>query len=119
MCAAAQKEPLHDAKAPSASGHALPEEPPLSRVPLRVTARRLIHFPLQLVKDDQLSGCFSRLWLRTNFQLQIKVSGERGSLGLSIAGGKGSLPYKKHDEVSGGGAVWQATGARPIHPIFS
>lgn len=28
------------------------------------------------------------------------MSGQRGSLGISIAGGKGSLPYKDHDEVS-------------------
>lgn len=95
MCAAAREEPLHDAKTPSASGHTLPEEAPaaLSRVPLRVTARRLKHFPLQLVEDDQLS-------LIGNFQLQIKVCGERGGLGLSIAGGKGSLPYKNRHEVS-------------------
>lgn len=31
------------------------------------------------------------------------MSGQRGSLGISIAGGKGSLPYKDHDEVSAGG----------------
>ncbi|XP_030012497.1 leucine-rich repeat-containing protein 1 [Sphaeramia orbicularis] len=31
-------------------------------------------------------------------RLQIKVSGQRGGLGISIAGGKGSLPYKDHDE---------------------
>ncbi|KAM8851494.1 uncharacterized protein ACB058_010706 [Synchiropus picturatus] len=31
-------------------------------------------------------------------RLQIKVSGQRGSLGISIAGGRGSLPYKDHDE---------------------
>ncbi|XP_019903213.1 uncharacterized protein LOC105021404 [Esox lucius] len=31
-------------------------------------------------------------------RLQIKVCGLRGSLGISIAGGKGSLPYKHHDE---------------------
>ncbi|XP_061913632.1 FERM and PDZ domain-containing protein 2 [Entelurus aequoreus] len=31
-------------------------------------------------------------------KLQIKVSGQRDSLGISIAGGKGSLPYKDHDE---------------------
>ncbi|CAG6017425.1 unnamed protein product [Menidia menidia] len=30
--------------------------------------------------------------------LKIKVSGQRGSLGISIAGGRGSLPYKDHDE---------------------
>ncbi|XP_038152376.1 protein scribble homolog [Cyprinodon tularosa] len=31
-------------------------------------------------------------------KLQIKVSGQSGRLGISIAGGKGSLPYKDHDE---------------------
>nr|XP_057914028.1 inaD-like protein [Doryrhamphus excisus] len=31
-------------------------------------------------------------------RLQIKVSGQRDCLGISIAGGKGSLPYKDHDE---------------------
>ncbi|XP_028982700.2 leucine-rich repeat-containing protein 1 [Betta splendens] len=31
-------------------------------------------------------------------KLQVKVSGQRGTLGISIAGGKGSLPYKDHDE---------------------
>ncbi|XP_077438603.1 uncharacterized protein LOC144061745 [Vanacampus margaritifer] len=30
--------------------------------------------------------------------LQIKVSGQRDGLGISIAGGKGSLPYKDYDE---------------------
>ncbi|XP_057704899.1 tyrosine-protein phosphatase non-receptor type 13 isoform X2 [Corythoichthys intestinalis] len=30
--------------------------------------------------------------------LQIKVSGQRDGLGISIAGGKGSLPYKDQDE---------------------
>ncbi|KAG9275043.1 protein LAP2-like [Astyanax mexicanus] len=32
-------------------------------------------------------------------RLLIKVSGQRGGLGISIAGGKGSLPYKENDEV--------------------
>ncbi|XP_043992828.1 disks large homolog 2 [Gambusia affinis] len=31
-------------------------------------------------------------------RLQIKVSGQSGRLGISIAGGKGSLPYKDQDE---------------------
>ncbi|KAJ0005109.1 hypothetical protein NQD34_011323, partial [Periophthalmus magnuspinnatus] len=31
--------------------------------------------------------------------LQIRVNGQRGSLGISIAGGKGSLPYKQQDEA--------------------
>ncbi|KAK7930769.1 hypothetical protein WMY93_007164 [Mugilogobius chulae] len=29
---------------------------------------------------------------------QIRVRGQRSSLGISIAGGKGSLPYKQQDE---------------------
>ncbi|XP_048125132.1 tyrosine-protein phosphatase non-receptor type 13 [Alosa alosa] len=47
-------------------------------------------------------------------RLQIKVSGQRGSLGISIAGGKGSLPYKEQDEgifisrVSKGGPAERA-----------
>ncbi|KAM8738320.1 uncharacterized protein AB9X84_020820 [Acanthopagrus schlegelii] len=47
-------------------------------------------------------------------RLQIKVSGQRGSLGISIAGGKGSLSYKEHDEgifisrVNKGGAAEKA-----------
>ncbi|KAM7385692.1 hypothetical protein PAMP_001755 [Pampus punctatissimus] len=47
-------------------------------------------------------------------EVQIKVSGQRGSLGISIAGGKGSLPYKDHDEgifisrVTKGGASEKA-----------
>ncbi|XP_031435025.1 protein scribble homolog [Clupea harengus] len=47
-------------------------------------------------------------------RLQIKVNGQRGSLGISIAGGKGSLPYKEHDEgifisrVSKGGPAERA-----------
>jgi len=32
-------------------------------------------------------------------KLQIKVSGQSGGLGISIAGGIGSMPYKDHDEV--------------------
>lgn len=30
------------------------------------------------------------------------MSGQKASLGISIAGGKGSLPYKDHDEVGAG-----------------
>ncbi|XP_034538641.1 protein scribble homolog [Notolabrus celidotus] len=47
-------------------------------------------------------------------RLQIKVSGQRGSLGFSIAGGRGSLPYKDNDEgifisrVTKGGASEKA-----------
>lgn len=59
-----------------------------------------------------MSGFCSRLRLRENFQLQIKVSGQRGSLGLSIAGGKGSLPYKNRDEV-GAGQPASHLSARP------
>ncbi|XP_029376248.1 protein scribble homolog [Echeneis naucrates] len=45
-------------------------------------------------KTSSQESCISQVPLR----LQIKVSGQRGSLGISIAGGKGSLPYKDHDE---------------------
>ncbi|TRY96969.1 hypothetical protein DNTS_033575, partial [Danionella cerebrum] len=31
-------------------------------------------------------------------RLQIKVNGQRGGLGICIAGGKGSVPYKENDE---------------------
>ncbi|XP_040034812.2 uncharacterized protein LOC120820755 isoform X1 [Gasterosteus aculeatus] len=47
-------------------------------------------------------------------RLQIKVSGQSGSLGISIAGGRGSLPYKLYDEgiyisrVNRGGASEKA-----------
>ncbi|XP_029305580.1 beta-2-syntrophin-like [Cottoperca gobio] len=47
-------------------------------------------------------------------RLQIKVSGQSGSLGISIAGGKGSMPYRDHDEgifisrVNKGGASEKA-----------
>ncbi|XP_072533280.1 uncharacterized protein [Salminus brasiliensis] len=47
-------------------------------------------------------------------RLLIKVSGQRGGLGISIAGGKGSLPYKENDEgifisrVSKGGPAEKA-----------
>ncbi|XP_067277471.1 protein scribble homolog [Pseudorasbora parva] len=47
-------------------------------------------------------------------KLQIKVNGQRGGLGICIAGGKGSLPYKENDEgifisrVSKGGPAEKA-----------
>ncbi|XP_016332627.1 protein LAP2-like [Sinocyclocheilus anshuiensis] len=47
-------------------------------------------------------------------RLQIKVNGQRGGLGICIAGGKGSLPYKENDEgifisrVSKGGPAEKA-----------
>ncbi|XP_066552877.1 uncharacterized protein LOC136718969 [Amia ocellicauda] len=47
-------------------------------------------------------------------KLQIKVCSQRGSLGISIAGGKGSSPYKENDEgifisrVSKGGPAEKA-----------
>ncbi|KAK3554687.1 hypothetical protein QTP70_032652 [Hemibagrus guttatus] len=42
-------------------------------------------------------SCLSRVPLR----LLIKVSGQRDGLGISIAGGRGSLPYIENDEVNG------------------
>ncbi|CAM4725038.1 unnamed protein product [Leuciscus chuanchicus] len=47
-------------------------------------------------------------------RLQIKVNGQRGGMGICIAGGKGSLPYKENDEgifisrVSKGGPAEKA-----------
>ncbi|KAL1263481.1 hypothetical protein QQF64_006220 [Cirrhinus molitorella] len=47
-------------------------------------------------------------------RLQIKVNGQRGGLGICIAGGRGSLPYKENDEgifisrVSKGGPAEKA-----------
>ncbi|XP_042624219.1 disks large homolog 4-like [Cyprinus carpio] len=47
-------------------------------------------------------------------RLQIKVNGQRGGLGICIAGGKGSFPYKENDEgifisrVSKGGPAEKA-----------
>lgn len=36
------------------------------------------------------------------FQLTLTILRQTGGLGISIAGGKGSTPYKGDDEVSGG-----------------
>ncbi|MED6242831.1 hypothetical protein ATANTOWER_010363, partial [Ataeniobius toweri] len=47
-----------------------------------------------LVSEKTAESSTSQVPLR----LQIKVSGQSGRLGISIAGGKGSLPYKDHDE---------------------
>ncbi|XP_037638806.1 protein scribble homolog [Sebastes umbrosus] len=70
------------------------------------------HLKAALVTEKTLpqESPYSQVPLR----LQIKVSGQRGSLGISIAGGKGSLPYKDHDEgifisrVNTGGASEKA-----------
>ncbi|XP_042358713.1 uncharacterized protein LOC121955004 [Plectropomus leopardus] len=68
------------------------------------------HLTSPLVTEKTQDSVVSQVPLR----LQIKVSGQRGSLGLSIAGGKGSLPYKDHDEgifisrVNTGGASEKA-----------
>ncbi|XP_051273335.1 protein scribble homolog [Dicentrarchus labrax] len=70
------------------------------------------HLKSSLVTEKTLpqESLISQVPLR----LQIKVSGQRGSLGISIAGGKGSLPYKDHDEgifisrVNKGGASEKA-----------
>ncbi|KAI3363131.1 hypothetical protein L3Q82_011784 [Scortum barcoo] len=69
------RDPVHDIKISSITGHPKPS----------------------LVKEKTQESFISQVPLR----LQIKVSGQRGSLGISIAGGKGSLPYKDHDEVNG------------------
>lgn len=49
-------------------------------------------------------------------RLQIKVSGQSGSLGISIAGGRGSLPYNDHDEVSAGAE--EPAGLNPLQHVL-
>lgn len=49
------------------------------------------------------------------------MSGQSGRLGISIAGGKGSLPYKDHDEVSPGAAelkIIKFLAIAIIHNLF-
>ncbi|XP_067466031.1 protein scribble homolog [Thunnus thynnus] len=67
-------DPVHNIKVSSITGHLKPS--------------------LLTEKTPPQESFISQVPLR----LQIKVSGQRGSLGISIAGGKGSLPYKDHDE---------------------
>ncbi|XP_049592682.1 uncharacterized protein [Syngnathus scovelli] len=64
-------DPAHSSKLPSISRHLKPV---------------LQKHPHELLTSQMPLG------------LQIKVSGQRDGLGISIAGGKGSLPYKDHDE---------------------
>ncbi|XP_077352243.1 uncharacterized protein LOC144001630 [Festucalex cinctus] len=63
-------DPAHSSKLPSVSRHLQP----------------VLQTPHELITSQVPLG------------LQIKVSGQRDGLGISIAGGKGSLPYKDHDE---------------------
>ncbi|XP_043090482.1 erbin [Puntigrus tetrazona] len=73
----------------------------------RPFSQKVSHVPLRFDSWGNL-GCFLSL------QLQIKVNGQRGGLGICIAGGKGSLPYKANDEgifisrVSKGGLAEKA-----------
>lgn len=108
------KDPLHNFKTSSTTGQTRPQASVVSKVPLKVTARFLEYQIFSAIDCSKLL----LIWLlfsvsahvsiackhfcngASSFQLQIKVSGQRGSLGLSIAGGKGSLPYKNHEEVS-------------------
>ncbi|KAG5831181.1 hypothetical protein ANANG_G00301100 [Anguilla anguilla] len=46
----------------------------------------------------QRAATHNSLASRMPLKLQMKIYGQRGSLGISIAGGRGSLPYKEHDE---------------------
>ncbi|KAG1941546.1 protein scribble [Pimephales promelas] len=59
-------------------------------------------------------GLHQSLISQVPLRLQIKVNGQRGGMGICIAGGKGSLPYKENDEgifisrVSKGGPAEKA-----------
>ncbi|XP_068613200.1 protein scribble homolog, partial [Brachionichthys hirsutus] len=81
--------------------------------------------PVQNIKISSITGHTKSLTTERPFpqepvvsqvplRLQIRVSGQRGSLGISIAGGKGSLPFKNHSEgvfisrVTTGGASEKA-----------
>ncbi|XP_068184009.1 tyrosine-protein phosphatase non-receptor type 13 isoform X2 [Antennarius striatus] len=66
--------PIHNIKISSITGHAKSS--------------------LTTVKTFPQEPVISQVPLR----LQIRASGQRGTLGISIAGGKGSLPFKNHDE---------------------
>lgn len=108
------KDPLHNVKTSSTTGQTLPQASVVSKVPLKVTARFLEYQIFSTIDCSKITAypapvqclcsCLNCVYTFCNgtssFQLQIKVSGQRGSLGLSIAGGKGSLPYKNHEEVS-------------------
>ncbi|MBN3308869.1 LRRC1 protein, partial [Amia calva] len=70
-----------------------------------------------IIRNSELEGCTVSTSLKVVsalIQLQIKVCSQRGSLGISIAGGKGSSPYKENDEgifisrVSKGGPAEKA-----------
>ncbi|XP_049927786.1 inaD-like protein [Epinephelus moara] len=77
---------------------------------IKVSIKGQLKSPSGTEKTPPQESFVSQVPLR----LQIKVSGRRGSLGISIAGGKGSLPYKDHDEgifisrVNKGGASEKA-----------
>lgn len=72
MCDAAQEEPLHDAKTPSAAGYTPPQEPAVPRVPLRVTARWLCRFLLPLIVEG---------WLMVTSLIARKLSAADQSVG--------------------------------------
>ncbi|XP_052469962.1 protein scribble homolog isoform X1 [Carassius gibelio] len=73
------------------------------------SSERLSH-PTESKRPCSHKSAISHVPLR----LQIKVNGQRGGLGICIAGGKGSLPYKENDEgifisrVSKGGPAEKA-----------
>ncbi|CAB1312912.1 unnamed protein product, partial [Coregonus sp. 'balchen'] len=69
-----------------------PQSPPHSTVNLDSSGKTV-----QAGAADRTSSHESVI-SKVPLRLQIKVCGQRGSLGISIAGGKGSLPYKEHDE---------------------
>ncbi|CAB1338524.1 unnamed protein product, partial [Coregonus sp. 'balchen'] len=79
---------------------------PISELRWLAASKELLHGGLNLFPvDDSVRGLCSgpkkdaEQMEEQLEDLEIKVCGQRGSLGISIAGGKGSLPYKEHDEV--------------------
>ncbi|XP_057198189.1 uncharacterized protein LOC130559246 [Triplophysa rosa] len=70
------------------------------------TQRLMTHFHRNTAHDPECHGrceglterpCLHKS-LTSLVPLRIKVNGQRGGLGICIAGGKGSLPYKENDE---------------------
>lgn len=63
--------------------------------------------------STRASQVFSGIYVHFCFQLTLTIVRQTGGLGISIAGGKGSTPYKGDDEVSGctGATSLQSPGA--------
>ena len=72
------------------------------------SASELLGFPSTTSGAVRGALSWHPLVLLTNllcFQLNLTILRQTGGLGISIAGGKGSTPYKGNDEVRGGWGV--------------